>query len=74
LLGADALKPIEKPPQFEYVRETGKAIRIPLAAHRWHPQNVLKIDDRTNYYRGNGIFGYDDPKPGAETRPDWDIE
>src|SRR5215475_13715226 len=69
VLGAAVLKAKELPLQFEYARMKDRAIRMPVTAHRWHPQNVLKIDDRTNYYRGNGIFGYDDPKPGAETRP-----
>jgi len=45
---------------FSYVNTARQAIRKPMSDHVYHPQNILKMDDRTNYYRGNGIFGYDD--------------
>ena len=65
---------MDLPPAFSYVHTTGKVIRKPIEAHVYHPKNELKLDDRTNYYRGNGIFGYDNPVPGQEERPEWDIE
>jgi len=45
---------------FAYENVTGKVIRKPIEDHVYHPQNILKMDDRTNYYRGKGKFGYDD--------------
>ena len=45
---------------FTYENISGTIMRKPIEDHVWHPQNILKMDDRTSYYRGNGVFGYSD--------------
>jgi hypothetical protein len=54
------VKPKKQSQGFTYENIVGKIIRKPMEDHVYHPQNILKMDDRTNYYRGKGIFGYDE--------------
>jgi hypothetical protein len=45
---------------FSYENIGGQIIQKPMEDHVYHPNNITKMEDRTNYYRGSGRFGYDD--------------
>ena len=53
-------KPKKVIPTFTYENVGGKIIQKPMEEHVYHPNNVTKMDDRSNYYRGSGVFGYDE--------------